>query len=142
MVSNTTYFFLLKIKNNGQAIWEESQGYRFTTEGTGIQTSLVPTVISHIKPDEMIDLPITVKTPGDAGTYTLKISLVRNNIFLGNPIVKTITVRSPEVAGAQTETKTNPQQREVWRIFLKKLFSLTYMIQYGILNKYDRAIHG
>ena len=119
LVSNTTYFFLLKIKNSGQAIWEENQGYRFITESSGIQTSLIPAVISHIKPNDEIDLPITVKTPTDPGAYTLRISLVRGDTILENSVTRKITVRSPEVKGAQTNG--------FWDIFLYPRKLLTFL---------------
>lgn len=134
LIANTTYFLLLKIRNSGQTIWSEAQGYRFTTESAGIQTSILPNLISHIKPGQEINLAATVKTPTDPGTYTLKINMVRADTVLGNPIVKTITVRAPvaEVKGTQTELQVEPQPtREPWKIllyptkllaFLKNLF--------------------
>lgn len=128
LVSNTTYFFLLKIKNSGQAIWEENQAYRFTTESSGIQTSLIPAIISHIKPNNEIDLAITVKTPTEPGAYTLKINLVRGDTVLENPITRTITVRSPEVKGAQTESQPEPKKSfGFWDIFLHPGKLLTFL---------------
>ena len=89
IVANSNYHFTLSLKNNGQAIWDEKDGYRlFLMNNQSIPFEYFFSDIKDGEPNRETEASIFIKTNKTAeGAHTVKIVLKKNNetVMESNP---------------------------------------------------------
>jgi len=80
LVANSSYHFPLVIKNNGQGIWSNEDGFVISLQSSsdGIKT-LIPT-LQNIKPFEESQIFITLQTSSKPQTLTFSFSLQKDGV--------------------------------------------------------------
>lgn len=79
LIARSTYHFSVTVKNKGQAIWSQDDGYFLSvkTDSTGVQT--LTSDIARIKPFEESRMSFTMKTPAKPQTVKMSLVLKKNN---------------------------------------------------------------
>lgn len=78
IVVQSTYHFKIKLKNNGQAIWDNDEGYHLAFEGAPKFTTMFST-IHKIRPGQEGIVDLLLETPGDPGTDTSRLLLKKGD---------------------------------------------------------------
>jgi len=82
LIARSTYHFSVHIKNQGQAIWSQDEGYSLVITTNNTQTQTLVSDLSQLKPFEETRLGITIKTPSEPTPIELSLSLVKKGVTL------------------------------------------------------------
>ena len=85
LIARSTYHFSVVIKNIGQAIWREEDGYSLSIKSNNTEMKTLVSDIQQTKPFEESRMKITIKTPPKPQTIQLSLFLNKNGI----PIIST-----------------------------------------------------
>ena len=93
LVVNSTYKFSLYLKNTGQGIWDEQNGYELSveTKGDAPFSTLLP-ALKKIHPNEETNLFLSVKTIAEPQDYTVSFVLKKNGSSILQTTERTVTV--------------------------------------------------
>jgi len=83
LVSDSEYSFSVSLKNTGQSIWTESDGYLVKAETTFSEENLRVGKVPTTEPGGEATIPIRIKTAEPRGIHTIKLSLYKNETLLG-----------------------------------------------------------
>ncbi len=80
LVTNSNYHIRIKLKNNGQAIWDKENGYYLSiTAVSNRSIEYFSSDLKNIKPFEEADVDFYVKTNTTVGKNSAQIALMKNN---------------------------------------------------------------
>lgn len=99
LIARSTYHFSVSLINQGQAIWNQNEGYTVAINSTaqGLQTLIAD--VQTIKPFEEDRLSFTLKTPSEPQTMQLSILLKKGGKLLLETKLYSITVEPfPELS--------------------------------------------
>jgi hypothetical protein len=86
LIKNSTYQLALLIKNEGQGIWDEKDGYQLNLEGLPKDADYFFSNFNQIQPFEEKTIWLYLKTGEKTGDLPLKVSLAKDGRTLGNQI--------------------------------------------------------
>ncbi len=78
LIARSTYHFSVSLKNEGQAIWNEEEGYALSIKSNTVEVKTLAPDIRKIKPFEEDRMNITIKTPPKPQTIVLSIQLQKD----------------------------------------------------------------
>jgi len=78
LIARSTYHFSVYLKNTGQAIWNEQDGYVLSIEGNTPEVKSLTSDIKAIKPFEEDRMSVTIKTPIKPQTIYLSLLLQKD----------------------------------------------------------------
>ncbi|MEK7521425.1 MAG: hypothetical protein AAB599_01315 [Patescibacteria group bacterium] len=90
------YFMTLDLENLGQTIWKESDGYEIQIETPGVGSQITKGALENIKPFQIYKTGVALTTPEIPGSYSLKISLLKNGKEVSQTTVALILEELPE----------------------------------------------
>lgn len=77
-VVNSKYYYQIRIKNTGQAIWDEADGYHFEIDGYPLKSYFfLP--LHHVKPFEDRTIDFWFRTPKSLENFDTRITLYRHD---------------------------------------------------------------
>lgn len=78
LISRSTYHFSVFLRNEGQSIWNQEDGYELLIRSSTDEVKTLASDVRKIKPFEEDRMNITIKTPSKPQTITLSVQLQRN----------------------------------------------------------------
>lgn len=78
LIARSTYHFSVFLKNEGQAIWSQDEGYTLSIRADSSEVRTLTSDIKNIKPFEEDKMSITIKTPPKPQTINLSLLLEKN----------------------------------------------------------------
>lgn len=78
LVVNSQYHLNLYLKNEGQAIWDENDGYQLLGENLPSETRFLFSPIKDLKPFEEKMIPFVLKTGRQTGNFSVDFFLMKN----------------------------------------------------------------
>lgn len=83
LVANSNYRFTLKLKNTGQAIWDEDEGYKLSIlNSQGAPFDYLFSDIKNLKPFQETNVSFYLKTTNQIGAHKTVIALTKNDRIL------------------------------------------------------------
>lgn len=92
LIARSTYHFPVYLKNEGQAIWSEEEGYELSVNSDSEEVKTLASAIQQIRPFEEDKIGITIKTPPQPKTMKIALSLNRNGSSIISTKYHTITI--------------------------------------------------
>ncbi len=78
LVINSQYSLTLSLKNEGQAIWDENDGYRLMIENVPSETQFLFSPLKDLKPNEEKMINFVFKTGPQKGDFSINFLLTKN----------------------------------------------------------------
>lgn len=98
LVSDSEYSFSVSLKNTGQSIFNEEDGFFLVANSTLSEENLKIGEVPQTEPGGVAIVPIRIKTTDARGIHTIKFSLYKNEVLIGElPQVEFLLVSPPIV---------------------------------------------
>lgn len=92
LIARSTYHFPVYLKNEGQAIWSEEEGYELLVNTDSEEVKTLASAIQQIRPFEEDKIGITIRTPSQPKTMKIALSLNKKGESIVSTKYHTITI--------------------------------------------------
>ena len=92
LIARSTYHFSVSLKNQGQVIWNEQDGYSLSIKSNTPEVKSLIADIRMIKPFEEDRLSVTIKTPSKPQTIQLSLVLQKEGVTVFETKKQSITI--------------------------------------------------
>ena len=92
LIARSTYHFSVSLKNTGQAIWSQDDGYFLSIKTDSSEVKTLVSDITRIQPFEEDRLSFTIKTPPEPQSIKIALLLKKNNTTILETKPFTITI--------------------------------------------------
>lgn len=92
LIARSTYHFPVYLKNEGQAIWSEEEGYELFVNSDSEEVKTLSSAIQQIRPFEEDKIGITIKTPSQPQTMKIALNLNKKGESIISTKYHTITI--------------------------------------------------
>lgn len=82
LITRSTYHFSVFLKNSGQAIWDQEEGYMLSIKSNTDEVKTLGSDIKKIKPFEEDRMNVTIKTPSRPQTIEITLLLKKNGVVI------------------------------------------------------------
>jgi len=82
LIARSTYHFSVYLKNIGQAIWNDQEGYTLSIESDNPEVKSLASDIRTIKPFEEDRMSVTIKTPIKPQTISISLFLKKDGLII------------------------------------------------------------
>ncbi|PIV70934.1 hypothetical protein COW57_02450, partial [Candidatus Roizmanbacteria bacterium CG17_big_fil_post_rev_8_21_14_2_50_39_7] len=79
LIARSTYHFSVSLKNEGQALWNQEDGYTLSIKSNTDEVKTLVPDVRKIRPFEEDRMNITIKTPAKPQTIELTLLLKKND---------------------------------------------------------------
>lgn len=95
LVSESEYSFSVEIKNTGQSIWDDEEGFKVVAVSTMNSTNVTVGKVPYTEPKQVAKVNIRLVTNEPRGIHTLNMSLHKNDEKIGDIANAKFTLVSP-----------------------------------------------
>jgi len=92
LIARSTYHFSIFLKNQGQAIWSEEEGYTLSIKSNSAEVKTLTSSVQKTKPFEENRMSITIKTPPKPQTINISLLLKKNEVIIMETKKHAITI--------------------------------------------------
>lgn len=92
LIARSTYHFPVYLRNEGQAIWSEEEGYELSVNTDSEEVKTLASAIQQIRPFEEDKIGVTIRTPSQPKTMKVALSLNRRGESIVSTKYHTITI--------------------------------------------------
>lgn len=92
LIARSTYHFSVFLKNQGQAIWSQEEGYTLSIKSNTPEVQTLTSDVRRVKPYEEERIGITIKTPAKPQTIKLSLLLKKNGETILETKQRSITI--------------------------------------------------
>lgn len=92
LIARSTYHFPVYLKNEGQAIWSEEEGYELLINSDSEEVKTLASAIQQIRPFEEDKIGITIRTPSEPKTMKIALNLNKKGESIVSTKYHTITI--------------------------------------------------
>lgn len=82
LIARSTYHFSVFLKNGGQAIWDQEEGYMLSIKSNTDEVKTLGSDITKLKPFEEDRMNVTIKTPSRPQTIEITLLLKKNGVVI------------------------------------------------------------
>lgn len=95
LVSDSEYLFTIELKNTGQSIWSKDDGFKVEASSTMKDENIVVGDVPTTEPNQTAKISIRLITNEPRGIHTIKLSLAKNSLTIGEIGESKFTLVSP-----------------------------------------------
>lgn len=95
LISDSEYLFFVNLKNTGQSIWQDEDGFKLISESTMKNENLLIGPVPATEPGQIAKIPIRLNTSEPRGIHSIKFKFFKGENLLGEFLSTKFTLVSP-----------------------------------------------
>lgn len=95
LTSDSEYLFFINLKNTGQSIWQDQDGFKLIADSTMKNENIQAGPVPYTEPGQIAKIPVRLVTSEPRGIHSIKFSFFKDENLLGDVLTTKYTLVSP-----------------------------------------------